>query len=92
MQPDLFSHQPIFDGDTIEPVRDTSRLAAQLGRVTALMRDGRWRTLAEISQTTGDPESSVSARLRDLRKVKHGLWTVERRYVERGLFEYRVMR
>lgn len=43
------------------------------------MADGKWRTLQEISEITGDPEASVSARLRDLRKFEHGSNTVSRR-------------
>lgn len=53
--------------------------AQQLVRVRELMRDGKWRTLSEIADVTGDPEASVSARLRDLRRPKYGLWTVTRK-------------
>lgn len=76
---------PAFDQD-----RDGERLTAQLERVKRLMLDGRWRTLAEISEATGDPHASVSAQLRHLRKRRFGAWTVERRHVSHGLFEYRV--
>lgn len=48
-------------------------------------------SLAAIAKLTGDPEASVSARLRDFRKLRFGGHTVERRYVEVGLFEYRVL-
>lgn len=81
----------LFDGDTIEPDRDDDRLFAQLKRVKALMSDGQWRTLAEISASVGDPQASVSARLRDLRKPRWGSMTVERKYKSRGLFQYRVL-
>jgi hypothetical protein len=50
----------------------------QLVRVREAMRDGKWRSLAEIAEITGDPEASVSARLRQLRTPKAGLWTVKR--------------
>jgi hypothetical protein len=53
--------------------------------------DGKWRTLADISAVTGDPEASVSARLRDLRKVKFGGLSVQRRYAGGGLWQYRVL-
>jgi uncharacterized membrane protein len=53
---------------------------------------GDWWTLAELARATGYPEASISARLRDLRKPKFGGYTVERQYVERGLFRYRVTR
>lgn len=82
---------PQRDGQTYDHARDGARLASQQNRVLALMRDGRWRTLAEIALYTRDPESSVSARLRDLRKPKFGGHTVEREYVESGLHRYRVL-
>lgn len=90
---DLFNQPPEvrFDGKTYEHAKDGERLKAQLGRVSSLMADGRWRTLAEISDATGDPEGSVSARLRDLRKPKFGQHTVDRRRKSRGLWEYRVL-
>jgi hypothetical protein len=81
--------KPKFDGSTYVPRLDESRLKAQLVRVRELMRDGVWRSLSEISTLTDDPESSVSARLRDCRKIKHGMWTVERRRRSPGVFEYR---
>lgn len=50
----------------------------QLTRVRTLMADGRWRTLREISRRVRAPEQSVSARLRDLRKPRHGRYIVAR--------------
>jgi hypothetical protein len=83
-----------FDGrETYVPALDRSRLSRQLVRVRDLMGDGRWRTLEEIAAVTGDPAQSVSARLRDLRKPRHGALTVERRRRgegKRGVWEYRV--
>lgn len=44
--------------------------AKQLATVLAVMRDEGWRTLREIStRIGGTPEASISARLRDLRKI-----------------------
>lgn len=82
-----------FDGDTYEASLDRERLANQLGRVRRLMSDSRWRTLLEISDATGDPQSSVSARLRDLRKPRFGSLIVNRRRRgegRRGVFEYQL--
>lgn len=79
-----------FDGETYERPRDHERLRAQLGRVLTVMRDGTWHTLADISARCGDPEASISARLRDLRKEKFGAHLIERRYVHDGLWEYRL--
>ena len=79
-----------FAGRTYVPERDHDRLRAQLGRVKAAMTDGAWHTLGDIAERTGDPEASVSARLRDLRKAKFGGHDIARRYVSRGLWEYRL--
>lgn len=80
-----------FDGKTYDADRDRSRLSVQLHRVKAIMGDGHWRTLASIAEIVNAPEASVSARLRDLRKNKNGAHVVERRYVRRGLHEYRLV-
>lgn len=80
-----------FDGETYVHERDGGRLARQMGRVLMLMRDGEWHTLPEIAAKTDDPPASVSARLRDLRKTRFGGHVVERIYVERGLFAYRLV-
>jgi hypothetical protein len=81
---------PYRDGATYRHERYGKRLHRQHNRVLAFMRDGQWHSLSAIAEATGDPEASVSARLRDLRKPRFGSYQVERRYVERGLFEYRV--
>lgn len=81
---------PEFDGFTYEASNDHDRLYGQLDAVRALMLDGEWRTLAEIASATFSPQASVSARLRDLRKLKFGGYIVERERVGSGLFRYRV--
>lgn len=78
-----------FDGDGISPA-DHLRLGAQARRVLDVVADGQWRTLAELASATGDPESSVSARLRDLRKPKFGGYGIDRRLRSPGLHEYRL--
>lgn len=80
-----------FDGVTYQPVRDQVRLNAQLTRVLEVVMDGKWHSLRELSTLTGDPESSVSARLRDLRKPRFGAYMVERNYVGNGLWAYRLV-
>jgi len=80
-----------FDGETYDPALDEDRLTRLLGRVWALMIDGRWRTLAEIQRAAGGTEASVSARLRDLRKDRFGAYKVRRRRRgpgKSGLWEY----
>lgn len=80
-----------FDGKTFVPERDADRLKSQLNDVYWLMRDGAWRTLQQISDATGAPMQSASARLRDCRKVKFLGGIVERRFISKGLFEYRLI-
>lgn len=88
-----------FDGATYNAQLDQVRLTSQLARVMGIMLDGDWRTLSEVARITHDPETSISARLRDLRKEKFGRLSpscrlhVERRRRgdgKRGLFEYRL--
>lgn len=85
---------PRFDGSNYSPEHDQKRLTGQLLRIFDLMKDGNWRTLDEISLATGDPASSVSAQLRNLRKSKMGGHTVDKRHRGEpcnGLWEYRVL-
>lgn len=81
-----------FDGSTFEAEKDAERLGRQFVAVRDLMKDGKWRTLREISSITKGPETSISARLRDLRKERCGSFQVERRRAsDTGLHEYRVL-
>lgn len=82
-----------FNGPEYDPKFDETRLSRQHERIKTLMLDGTWRTISGISKVTGDPEASVSAQLRHLRKIRFGSYQVERRpRGDRvgGLFEYRV--
>lgn len=79
-----------FDGKTYEPPKDQIRLNRQLSVIFNFVKDGLWWTLAEIAANTGEPEASISARLRDLRKPRFGSHTVERRRRTIGQFEYRL--
>lgn len=82
-----------FDGPEYKPPLDRARLSHQHVRIRELMLDGVWRTLGEIAAHTGDPEASVSAQLRHLKKERFGSFILDkrRRGVEtNGLYEYRV--
>jgi len=80
-----------FEGKTIVPERDAARLRRQYDRVFAVMSDGQPHTLAEISKRTGDGEASVSARLRDMRRVKFGSNDIRTTHVADGLHQYRLV-
>lgn len=79
----------LFDGPALEAA-DHARLSGQLALVKALMADGQWRTLKEIADAVKGSEAGVSARLRDLRKIRFGNHNVERQRVAGGLWQYRV--
>jgi hypothetical protein len=70
---------------------DEIRLNKQQAAVWAVMRDGEWHTMREISRRTDYPEASISARFRDLRKPKYGGHTVEREHLGDGLHRYRLI-
>jgi DNA-binding Lrp family transcriptional regulator len=77
---------PAYDSEI-----DGERLRKQHEAIRQLMIDGQWRTLQEIAEFLGYPESSVSAQLRHLRKEKFGSYIVEKkRRGTTGLWEYRV--
>jgi len=67
------------DGETYERAFDYNALNAQAKRVFNIMKMGGWFSLAEVAYLTGDPEASVSARIRDFRKPKFGALTVHTR-------------
>jgi hypothetical protein len=89
MQPSIFDVRPSFDGPDVAPT-DVVRLSGHLLKVKALMADGRWRSLEEIATVVGCSEASASARLRDLRKIRFGSFTVNRARVADGLWHYQV--
>lgn len=80
-----------FNGSDYKPERDDARLTSQLSRVFNCLVGGKWLPLHEIADRTGDPEASVSAQLRHLRKPKHGAHTVNKRHVKNGLYEYQLI-
>jgi len=91
-----------FDGPAYSPEHDRDRLTGQLRRIFEVMKDGEWRTLEEIREgtrttfkmATGDPEASISAQLRHLRKPRFGSHTVLKRRrggPKSGCYEYRLL-
>lgn len=79
-----------YRGQTYIHGLDSARLGRQLELVRNCMADGKWRTLREIEAVIGQPQASISARLRELR---HMGATVDRRRrgeAKRGLHEYRL--
>lgn len=93
-EPTLFPTAPRFDGPSYDPAFDQDRLSRQLGRVFEAIRAGAWLTLQEIADATGDPQASISAQLRHLRKPRFGGYTIAKRrrgLPEHGLYEYQIV-
>lgn len=89
---DLQQHEMYFDGQTYDHDRDRERLKGLMLKVYNAMMDGEWRTLRQLTEEIGaGSEASVSARLRDLRKERFGSHTVEREYIDRGVWKYRLV-
>ena len=80
-----------FAGSNYEHERDAPRLTTQHDRIFNVMKDAIPRTLKEIAALTGDPESSISAQLRHMRKPRFGGHTVVKEHVGSGLYTYRLI-
>jgi hypothetical protein len=76
-----------FDGATYT-ADDKRRLNRQYRNVWSAMSDGQPHTLYELSERTGYPEQSISARIRDFRKPRNGSHTVTRTRVSGGVYAY----
>jgi len=88
-------NQPEFNGSDYVAEFDKERLTGQIKRVFNCMIDGKFRTLAEIESITGDPQASISAQLRHLRKERFGSYTVNKQPRgdrKNGLFEYQLLK
>lgn len=88
---DYLVMRPSFNGADYNRLEDRERLTGQILRIYNLMKDGQFRTLGQIEEVTGDPQASISAQLRNLRKPRFGGHTVERMNCGGGLFSYRLM-
>lgn len=85
---------PLFSGPAFDPALDQKRLEGQIRRVYQVLLIGDWLTLGEIRERTGDPEASISAQLRHLRKERFGRHMIVKRRRGRetsGLWEYRMV-
>ena len=78
-------------GDTYSHDRDFLRLNAQHRRVYDAIIDGEWYSLGDISEITGDPQASISARIRDFRKKEFGKHYIIRRHIHHGLWKYKLV-
>lgn len=88
-----------FKGSDYNEARDKERLATGMGRVLAVMQDGKRRTVQEIKAAilehfgVEDLENSISANVRNLRKKPNGKHSIpEPRRRPNGLYEYHLVR
>jgi len=86
-----------FDGPVYDPALDRDRLTGQMQRIRQVLLAaaflGDWLTLSEIHDRTGDPEASISAQIRHLRKPRFGAHRIDKRRRGKGstgLWEYRM--
>ncbi len=88
-------NQPVFiQGSDYDPKLDGKRLAGQMLKVFEYMRNGKYRTLYEIRSAINEPEASVSAQLRHLRKDRNGGHDIQKKRREEpknGLWEYKLI-
>ena len=95
-QPDLFTTQPTFDSGVPLTKADHVRLGKQIKRVLSVLQEGGCWSVpqihARIWQRYGvhDPEPSISAQLRNLKKPKHGGYQIERTR-EHNTFKFRLV-
>jgi len=98
-QTSLLSDGPeptILLGETANAV-DAARLTGQRAQVEAIMSDGFWHTLPGLSSElrrrfgSRSAETSISARLRDLRRKGYRL-DRERTRPNSGLYQYRAIK
>ena len=81
-----------FDGPDYDEKLDQARLTGQNLKIFNLMRDRHWRSLNEIGSSLDEPESSVSAQLRHLRKARFGGHTInKKRRGNSGTWEYQLI-
>ena len=85
------AENPTFFGDDYQRERDYTRLAEGMRLVYRHMRDEQWHTLEDISEATGVPEASASADLRSLRRPENGGYYIEKVFVKKGLYKYRLL-
>lgn len=82
---------PSFNGSDYVPARDDARLTVQYRRIFELMKDQQFRSLSDIEEKTQDPQASISAQLRHMRKPRFGGHEVNKRYRGHGLYEYQLI-
>ena len=81
---------PDFDGDDYVADRDNARLINQIDKVRMYMENAGYLTVKQIAADLKQPEPSVSAQIRNLRKDRFGARTVNREYRGNGCYAFKL--
>jgi hypothetical protein len=88
----------LFNGPAYVPARDDERLLTQLERVLACLKLvnvpmslREIQLWIEMRFGVTDPQASISAQIRHLRKDRFGGHTIERTHAGDGLFVYKLV-
>lgn len=97
-QPSLLDLPVRFDSGVELRETDHVRLGAQIRRVLTVLQEGGWWSVPAIGYAiylrfdVNDPQPSISAQIRNLRKAKHGGYQIERRRdPDVPLYEFRLV-
>lgn len=63
----------------------------QLDKVLQILQLGSWVTLYYMASLIGASDAGISARVRDLRKSKHGGHTIIKRKISKSTYQYRLV-
>lgn len=81
-----------FSGSHYNKEIDEARLERQIDRVLRVLQQNGWLTVTDIANKTGDPENSIQAQIRNLRKAKNGGFIIDAtRATKTGLFKYKLV-
>ena len=64
---------------------------SQLNKVRQVMELNCWITLYRLAELVGCSECGVSARIRDLRKMKNGGMNIIKRRISKSTWQYRLV-
>ena len=71
---------------------EQQRLNSLRDRIRETMLQGGWWKLKDLETVVGGSLTGIAAKLRDLRKLGYGSYTVESRHLGGGLWEYRLLK
>ena len=67
------------------------RMDSRNKAIFKVMKNEKWFTLKEINELTGYPSATASAGIRDFRKSQFGSNIVEKNYLGKGIYQYKLI-